>query len=482
MQISVVRSTPFNLTKKQSLPKIVPHILSKHKHCRSIAQNSSDEDREAVQHLTEWEKRGITKELPISITEAKTTLKKRILGQDIVEDIKFKRKHKSKYPQLTGQQSIPLIKSMQSRQIRKEAEENFKERCRYLKIYEEDLKKSREKILSDIQEIKDLRVKHREELLSIKKKAVKFNEELESLKENLIRHESDSKARKNQEELTAWMVKKLQLKEQVKVKEQKKVDLGKEVQSEVEKKYEVLEKLDKDIKDLKDKSETLKNTLAKHYLGLLKEGKDTRSQGLQWIVLALWKLGETVTIDNFPAYLDPDSVHFILFLAQRTLEMEEILNRLISPSRQTYNSYSRVSNNVQSVKRRLAALTKNFQTNKPEYIFNNGKKKYSVHWVPFSQSGEDSLVSIVTESHGYYEGYMNKLKEVIDTAVNNEIQRLTIECTLHNYEERYKTSIKDLISAICGVESIDKHLAGVTKRKKYLTGVLEGNRSASINF
>lgn len=444
--------------------------------------NSSDEDREAVQRLTEWEKRGITKDLPVSITEAKTTLKKRILGQDIVEDIKFKRKHKNKYPQLTGQQSIPLVKSMQTRQIRKETEENFKERCRYLKIYEEDLKKSREKVLSEIQGIKELRVRHREDLLGIKKKMVKFNEELDSLKETLIKHESDSKARKNQEELTAWMVKKLQLKEQVKAKEQMKVELAKEIQDEVEKKYEVLDNLDKDIKDLKDKSETLKSTLAKHYLGLLKEGKDTRSQGLQWIVLALWKLGETVTIDNFPSYLDPDSVHFILFLAQRTLEIEEILNRLISPSRQNFSSFSRVSNNVQSVKQRLAALTKNFQTNKPEYIFNTGKKKYSVHWVPFVQSGDDSLAYGAGENHGYYEGYTNKLKEVIECAVNNEIKRLTIECTLHNYEERYKTCIKDLISAICGVESIDKHLAEVTKRKRYLTGVLEGNRSVSINF
>lgn len=483
MQISVSKSTPFSLTKKQqSLPKIVPHVLTKHKHFRSNTMNSSDEDREAVEKLTDWEKRGATKDLPISISEAKTTLKKRILGQDIVEDIKFKRKHKSKLPQLTGQHSMPLMKSLQLRQTRKEAEESFKERCRYLRLYEEDLRRSKEAINSDIQEIKEKRMKLREELLIVKKKLVKFHEELENLRESLSQHESGSKARKNQEELTAWMVKKSQLREQIKAKELEKVNIAQEVRNEVEVRNKTLEKLDLNIKELKEKNLYIKNTLAKHYLGLLKDGKDTRSQGLQWIVLALWNLGETVTIDHFPSFLDTDSIHFILFLAQKTLEIEEILNRLISPSRQTYSSSARVSNNVQSVKQRLVALTKNFQTDKPEYVYSSINKKYTVHWVPFLQSDENSMVSVIQEPQRYYEGYVNKQKEVIDNAVNNEIQRLTIECTLHSYEERFKTSIKDLISAICGVESIDKHMASIAKRKRYLTGLLEGNRSVSINF
>ena len=478
MQIGIVRTNPFSLVHKQKLPKIVPHNLTKRR-ARISLLNSSDEEKEAVEQLTDWEKRVSKSQIPTSISEAKIALKKRIQGLDIVEEIKFRRKHKNKLPKLS-MQALPLIKSMQIRQAKKESEENFRERCRYFRMYEEDLISSREAILKEIQMVKSNRNQLREELVRTKNQLITSNEDLEELKQQLEAHDDTSKSRKSQEELTSWMVRRAQIKESIKAQEHLKSELQSSVKSECEHLNSKLNEIDKSVKELKLKSDTLKCSLSNHYFSLLSEGKDTKNQGLQWIVISLWKLGESVTMEHFPTYLDPDSIHFILFLSQKTLESEEILNKLISPSRQVSQSFGKISNNVQTVKQRLLTLTKNFQTDKPEYVYNNISKKYSIHWIPFTQSQESSVISFAQEPQGYYESYVYKLKELIDLAISNEIQRLTIECTLHNYEERYKTSIKELISAICGAENIDKHMAGIAKKKRYLAGVLEGNRSASL--
>jgi hypothetical protein len=50
----------------------------------------------------------------------------------------------------------------------------------------------------------------------------------------------------------------------------------------------------------------------------------------------LWKLGEPVPTEAFPPWLDDDSVHCVLFLAQKSIEIEhlseQVTNALASKS------------------------------------------------------------------------------------------------------------------------------------------------------
>jgi hypothetical protein len=46
-----------------------------------------------------------------------------------------------------------------------------------------------------------------------------------------------------------------------------------------------------------------------------------------WIVKTLWRLGEAVPTESFPQFLDDDSVHCILFLSQKSMEIEALLER-----------------------------------------------------------------------------------------------------------------------------------------------------------
>lgn len=64
---------------------------------------------------------------------------------------------------------------------------------------------------------------------------------------------------------------------------------------------------------------------------MLKEGIDSRKDGLIWIIKALWLLGQDVIIANMPTYLDSESIKFLLEYAKLDIkrsEMHQMLKEL----------------------------------------------------------------------------------------------------------------------------------------------------------
>ena len=449
--------------------------LSRRKKNRRISQHdSSDEEKESVLKLTDWEKHDKKREILTTISEAKITLKKRIEGEDIVEEMKFKRKHKSYLPDINSTKLLPIIKTIRQRQANKEIEEVFKEKCRYFQMFEKDLADTYEKLEKELEKVRVDREILREDCCEIKKKVPLFVQELEKLKESLVVFEEKGRKGTSQIDLTGWMKNRDKLRENIKEKEKEKPLIVKSVNEELESKESKLSELDELNKTIRKKLEIVKSTQIKHYLSLLKDGKDTRSEGIQWIVIKLWKLGESVKVHQFPAFLDDDSVHFILFVSQKSLEIEVLLNK-ISPAKKVFSADK--PNRWNNIKKRLAELTKQIKADRPEYIYNN--KRVSIRWVPNHVNDSVSLEKTVIEP-SFYENYIGKVKDMIKTALNNEVHRITLEYLLHGYEERFKVGIKDVISAIVGIDSIDKHLAAVSKHKRDLSRILEGRRT--FNF
>ncbi|OMJ80070.1 hypothetical protein SteCoe_19760 [Stentor coeruleus] len=475
------RSAPFVYLRNTSMPIIVPHSLTKRKAQRIFSRNSSDEEKQAVEKLNDWEKQDKKLENFQSISEAKITLKKRIDKEDIVEEIKLKRKHKIKLPDINSHKLLPVIKSIKDRQSKKESEENFKERCRYLRLFEEDLNNTSKQLSKELSQIKHEKDTLREDCVKIKKILAIYIEETEKLKEALLQCENRPKVKISQEELAAWMSHRDLMREELKKREQGKVKVQDEISEEVLKRHQKLIELDGKSKDLREKLDIVKFTQIKHYQSLLKEGKDVGNEGIQWIVIALWNIGETVSVENFPSYLDGDAIHFILFVAQKNLEIEEILNKIINPSKKNL-APERMANRWNNIRERLTEVTKHMHSQKPEYSYNNKSQKVSIRWTNCMPHSESMVSRDQNEPTSYYENYVAKIKEMIASATESEIQRLTIECSLHGYEEAYKTNMKELIGAITGTETLDKHLAAINKHKRNLVGVLEGNRSANVGL
>jgi len=79
-----------------------------------------------------------------------------------------------------------------------------------------------------------------------------------------------------------------------------------------QKNYEkVVTNLTNDIKDIK-------NQLLTHYHKVLLEGRDSRTEGLSWIIKAIWSLGCKVIMSYLPGFLDETAIKF-LFNVNKTV-------------------------------------------------------------------------------------------------------------------------------------------------------------------
>lgn len=125
----------------------------------------------------------------------------------------------------------------------------------------------------------------------------------------------------------------------------------------------------------------VKDEQVNHYKTLLLEGEDTRSEGLQWIVKALWKLGEAVPTENFPQFLDDDAVHCILFLAQKSMEIEDLIEKNNNIEKVPRQPVIKRHGKLNNVKERLNKLKRgNIQKERPKHILDPKTKETKIIW------------------------------------------------------------------------------------------------------
>jgi len=79
-----------------------------------------------------------------------------------------------------------------------------------------------------------------------------------------------------------------------------------------------------ELQDLKKELNKIKDKLIIHYHKLLLEAKDTRSEGLSWIIRAIWKLKQNVLMSYMPKFLDEKSIEFLFKYSDKLVEIEQI--------------------------------------------------------------------------------------------------------------------------------------------------------------
>ena len=68
--------------------------------------------------------------------------------------------------------------------------------------------------------------------------------------------------------------------------------------------------------------------LYKHYLDLLKNGKDSRKDGLAWIIIEIFYLNKKVSTRNFPKYLDISCIRFLFKMANLSIKIIQLENKI----------------------------------------------------------------------------------------------------------------------------------------------------------
>ena len=189
------------------------------------------------------------------------------------------------------------------------------------------------------------------------------NNSIKNDNNNLTRRTSISMEKTKSKEFET-MVKLEQMKLQ-----KRKVEITQKLDKLEVKKSNILIRLDmceKNLKDLKKELKIVRDDLIKHYHKLLFEGKDTRNEGLSWIIRAIWKLKMNVIMSYLPSFLDEKSIEFLFKYSDKLVEIEQIQKTI-----EKKNTYLK---NVGKKIGKLSEKLLNFEDLK-DYNYNNNESE-----------------------------------------------------------------------------------------------------------
>ena len=132
-----------------------------------------------------------------------------------------------------------------------------------------------------------------------------------------------------------------------------------------------------ELNDLKKELNKIKDKLIIHYHKLLFEAKDTRSEGLSWIIRAIWKLKQNVLMSYMPKFLDEKSIVFLFKYSDKLVEIEQIQKNI----QEKKNYLKNVGKKIEKLSERLL---KNEDMKEKKYYENEKNNK--------SNKDDDSII------------------------------------------------------------------------------------------
>ena len=219
------------------------------------------------------------------------------------------------------------------------------------------------------------------------------------------------------------------------------------------------------LEEARKRLKSIKNNIIAYYIEILKDGTDTRGEGLYCIVKQLVTYGMQVKPLMFPAFFDEISIDTILKIAEKSLEIDEIYEKMIS----TNNIKGITSIRQNSIQSRLSKLKKTLRTRKlTGKEIENKRQSLLVH-----NTEEDIFDHYNSESIKHEQKIQSIKKEILEIQIA-EIKRLTKECF------RSGKNIKHIASFIVGRDNIEKFMIYSHKEIKELQ--ISKEKTKTFNF
>ena len=262
-----------------------------------------------------------------------------------------------------------------------------------------------------------------------------------------------------------------------------------------------INEINKKLLDLKSQENESINKLMRHYEALLYRGKDTRNDGLIWIIKAMWKLGKNVPMQFIPTFLDFNAIEFLFKLANKSIELEN-KKKLLNDNKkklniQIHKQYFINNNNntdinnfsKQSKNRRSSLL---FKTNliKKNSILKRSVSQANIVKTYIHSSVDDEQrdqemntfkeISKLVENKenmeiekmpgmNDIETLQKKIKSIENEIVelkNKEIIRIFKEFIENDYQNKYRVSIDVVLAALLGEHMKNIEVNKFSKFKK----------------
>ena len=263
------------------------------------------------------------------------------------------------------------------------------------------------------------------------------------------------------------------------------------------------------IKNLNSLKNEKINILYKHYLNLLKEGKDTRAEGLSWIIKEIYLLGKNVLLSFLPEFLDESGINFLFKQAKiniKLMSLDKRLNQLknemskrgikkmitkIKNDESNENNNNNNENTNYNTFYTNLAKRKSINMNIHEYqkkkkidkdIYNNLSNIETINqlYVIPPVIKLTDMNRILNNSHHHFtktqnyiiEEYMNLLnekeniKKIFHDMKKNEMNRIFNEYLKNDYFKRYKVEKTVVLSALIGEDNIMPELNKQARKAK----------------
>ena len=414
-------------------------------------------------------------------------------------------------------------------------DDNFQKniKLKIIQKFEQEYNESKNKELNDItnsqtnsidkKELFSLKNKYKDEKeikeqkISESKKAIEKKNVIDELKERAFKSKLNNMILTNQI-LTKQKSDRF-IKEIIELKERKKIT------------WEKIDIYNEKLKKLHSIQHKIKDSLYMYYLSILKEGKDTRDEGLAWVIAEILNLGKKVLISHVPKYLDEKSILYLFIKAHIILKIKYIEKKINELNDNEKDKANKEIKNITLRDNLKLKARKTLNNIKKKFIFNkyenNIKKmplieneKNSSNLNPISlnkykisslflkksdkklsksnsmiiykyrnnylqdEKGNDisnnikinenkkSLLKqnkkISFEKYIAWKDEIEKLKELKETLKEKEMERIFEEFRLKKYSKKYNIDKKIVLSALIGEQNITKEFTIQNKKEKLL--------------
>ncbi|OMJ91807.1 hypothetical protein SteCoe_5594 [Stentor coeruleus] len=411
--------------------------------------DSENPEATVVEDLEFWENK-YDSNIHKQLIQAKAELQYKLKYQGVVEENLNKRKAKIK-------SQNPL--------------DQTKETSRFYKTYEDTLMNTYRELENKFQES----IKNRENL---RKKTSELNDEVQNYTLLMEKYNSDYNsalkrsrsigrpARKfTNVNMAQYLSAKQSHKEQLirqKAEAQQHIEM---LQIQIKKIMRELVDYDSAASNHRSELKIVRKELIKHYSTMLKEGDDSRGEGLCWIVKLLISLKKKISLEMFPSCLDERTIEVIIEIAKKSIELDDYYEKLA----ETKTPRNLISTEKPSIHLRLQWLKQSVRIRRPNYVM----KK--VQWAP-EEALENTEKTFYTQSQTQdsvkLEERIRISHEEILNLQTSEVKRLT--------KKSLKTgaNVRNLISLIVGAENVEKFM--VVSMKKITE--MKAAREATTTF
>ena len=156
------------------------------------------------------------------------------------------------------------------------------------------------------------------------------------------------------------------------------MDAKKELINTIEETKDKIEETAHQIRNLMLKFKQLQEEQQKYYLTILKEGTDTRKEGLTWVIEALLEIQSEPSNGDFPFFLNQEQIDYLMLMAKLSLEKKQIkamIPALLHRRRRQFEEIDELKKRITTIQDKMFELMmQEFRRYVDKYGHNNEKE------------------------------------------------------------------------------------------------------------